>query len=229
MWYCYCNILTITRNLSSFSFRRLYIIHCPCCPQPCGSITPWHCSSVWVWMCSGVICLLTATTKRTRTVIKTLWLRLEPFRHWRELCTLWMNSQQIIGTFMGAAWYSASKSGHTATACRAQLHRRRVHYPAANSPNLDEHVCFALFMWLSAWKLNVITTEHVEHQHRAKDFCLFHPHQGGVWGCFKFFKGVFEEFKDSDTSSTHWKWNTGFNFSINLYLSLIFKSKYCIL
>lgn len=88
-------------------------------------------------MCSGATWLLTATTGRTRTVTKTLWLRLEPFRPWRELYTLWMNSQQIIGTFMDGGWYSASKSGRTVTVCRTQLHRT-AHYPAVSPPNLDE-------------------------------------------------------------------------------------------
>lgn len=151
-------------------------MQCPfCCPQPCGSTTPWHCSSVWVWMCSGAIYLLTATTKRTRTVIKTPWLRPGPFRRWRGPCTLWMNSRQIIGTFMAGVWYSASKSGRTVTICRAQPGRRTltVHYPAVHSPSLDKCAgkcgvanktpvllfSFVLFIWLSAWNMNVIITK----------------------------------------------------------------------
>lgn len=116
------------------------IIQCLCFFQPCGSTTPWHCSLVWVLMCSGAIYLLTATTKRTHTGIKTPWLQLEPFRHSRERYTLWMNSQQTIGTFTGAVWSNASKSGHTVTVWQTQLHRRAltVRYPAVNSPNLDE-------------------------------------------------------------------------------------------
>ena len=118
----------------------LVLIQCPRVLQPCGSITPLHCSLVWVWTCSGATYLPTVMTKRTRTVTKTRWLQLEPFRHWRGHFTRWRNFHRIIGTFTVAGWFSAFKSELTATVCRPQRQRRTlaVHYPACHSPNLDE-------------------------------------------------------------------------------------------
>lgn len=107
--------------------------------QPCGSTTPWLSSLELASMCSGDIYLLTAMTRRIHTVIRTRWRRPGPFKHWRGLWRLWVNSQQITWIFTDGVWYNVSKSEHFVPA--SQMWGRRfltAYFTAVHSLNQDE-------------------------------------------------------------------------------------------